>query len=188
MQAFDSSSILTLAFAAALLLGLGVKFWLASRQIRHVALHRYQVPVAFNQQISLAAHQKAADYTIVKARLGLIEMALGAAVLLGWTLLGGLDVLNQLLLNWIGSGLRQQLVLLVVFMLISSVIDLPMTLYQTFVLEERFGFNKMTLKLWLADLLKSTLVGAVIGLPLIVLILWVMGVISLTSSANLSKF
>ncbi len=166
---------LTLLFAAGLLLGMAVKFWLASRQIRHVAQHRASVPQAFASQITLAAHQKAADYTIAKARLGLLELTLGAAVLLGWTLLGGLDVLNQWLMDGIGPGLWQQLALLAVFAFVGSLIELPVTLYQTFVLEERFGFNKMTVKLWLVDLVKSTLVGAAIGLPLVALILWVMG-------------
>ena len=166
---------LTVAFGAALLLGLAVKFWLASRQIRHVALHRNSVPVAFASNITLAAHQKAADYTIAKARLGLIEMALGTAVLLAWTLLGGLSLLNAALLQWIGGGMWQQIAVLGAFMLISSLIDLPMTLYQTFVLEERFGFNKMTFKLWLIDLAKSSAVGMLIGLPIVALILWVMG-------------
>ncbi len=169
------SFTLTIAFAAALVVGLVVKFWLASRQIRHVAQHRNTVPAAFSSRISLAAHQKAADYTIAKARLGLLELALGTAVLLGWTLLGGLSWLNQTLMASIGGGMLQQLALLGAFMLVSGVIDLPMTLYQTFVLEERFGFNKMTFKLWLIDLVKSTAVGVVIGLPIIALILWVMG-------------
>ena len=163
-----------------MLLGLAVKFWLASRQIRHVALHRNSVPVAFASNITLAAHQKAADYTIAKARLGLIEMALGTAVLLAWTLLGGLSLLNAALLQWmggggLGGGMTQQIALLGVFMLISSLVDLPMTLYQTFVLEERFGFNKMTFRLWLIDLAKSSAVGVLIGLPIVALILWVMG-------------
>jgi len=166
---------LTYAFAAALLLGLLLKFWLTSRQVRHVALHRGAVPAAFAQTITLAAHQKAADYTLAKARLGLLELALGTAVLLGWTLLGGLSALNEALTLWLGTGMVQQLALLVGFALISGAIDLPLTLYQTFVLEERFGFNKMTFKLWLADLLKSSLVGALIGLPIAALILWMMG-------------
>jgi STE24 endopeptidase len=169
------SFTLTICFAAALVVGLVLKFWLASRQIRHVATHRNSVPAAFASNITLTAHQKAADYTIAKARLGLLEMALGTAVLLGWTLLGGLSWLNQTLLQWLGGGMWQQIALLVAFMLIGAVIDLPMTLYQTFVLEERFGFNKMTFKLWLADLLKSSVVGALIGLPIVALILWVMG-------------
>ena len=169
------SNLLTLLFAAALLIGMVLKFWLASRQIRHVAQHSDAVPAAFANQISLAAHQKAAHYTIAKSRFGLLELALGAAVLLGWTLLGGLDLLNQWLMDFMGAGLWQQLALLAAFAFIGSLIDLPMTLYQTFVLEERFGFNKMTFKLWLVDLFKSTLIGAAIGLPIVAMILWVMG-------------
>ncbi len=166
---------MTLVFAMALLGGMVLKFWLASRQIRHVAQHRGAVPQAFASQISLGAHQKAADYTIAKSRLGLLELALGAAVLLGWTLMGGLDALNQSLLAWIGGGLWQQLALLAAFSLIGGLIDLPLTLYQTFELEERFGFNKMTWKLWLMDLVKSSLIGIAIGLPIVALVLWVMG-------------
>ncbi len=166
---------LTLAFAAALSLGLVLKFWLATRQIRHVARHRAAVPAPFAERITLTAHQKAADYTITKARLGLLEMALGAAVLLGWTLLGGLDVLNQWLLQALGGGMGQQLALIVAFAAIGGLIDLPLSLYQTFVVEERFGFNKMTWRLWLADAAKGLLVGAVIGLPIAALILWLMG-------------
>ncbi|WP_024814326.1 M48 family metallopeptidase [Acidovorax sp. JHL-3] len=174
-DAFSPSSALTIAFAAAICAGLLLKFWLTSRQIRHVAQNRSSVPDAFAARISLAAHQKAADYTITKARLSLLEMALGAAVLMGWTLLGGLDALNQVLLGALGGGMVQQLVLLGAFVVISAAIDLPVTLYQTFVIEQRFGFNKMTLALWLADLAKSTLVGALIGVPVAALILWLMG-------------
>ena len=173
---FSSPSFtLSIAFAIALVLGLAVKFWLASRQIRHVALNRNAVPGAFASQISLSAHQKAADYTIAKSRLGLLELALGTVVLLGWTLLGGLSALNNALLQWMGGGMAQQIALLAAFALIGGLIDLPMTLYQTFVLEERFGFNKMTFKLWLIDLVKSTAVGMLIGLPIVALILYVMG-------------
>jgi STE24 endopeptidase len=165
----------TLAFAIALVTGFLLKVWLASRQVRHVAQHRASVPAAFADRITLAAHQKAADYTIAKSRLGLLELAFGTAVLLGWTLLGGLDWLNQALVTRMGPGMWQQLALLGSFVLIGGLIDLPFTLYQTFVVEERFGFNKMTFNLWLADLLKSSLIGAVIGLPIAALILWLMG-------------
>ncbi len=174
----DHSTLFTIVFAAALVLGLLVRYYLASRQIRHVAQHRDAVPVAFAAFISLQAHQKAADYTITKARFGLLEMAFGATVLLCWTLLGGIDALNQALVS---SGLTRygslvpQLALLAAFGLIGGLLDLPFTLYSTFKIEERFGFNKMTLKLWLADVLKSTLVGIVIGLPIVALILWLMG-------------
>jgi STE24 endopeptidase len=171
-----ASYTLTLAFAGFLLAGLAVKFWLASRQIRHVARHRASVPPAFASIVPLAAHQKAADYTITKTRLGLLELAFGSAVLLGWTLLGGLDVLNQALLGWLGNGMAHQLVLVGAFLLIGGLLDLPFTLYQTFVIEERFGFNKMTFGLWLSDLAKGLAVGTALGLPLIWMVLWLMGV------------
>jgi len=174
----DYSLVFTLVFSAVLVLGLLVKFYLSSRQIRHVARYRDDVPSAFAATISLEAHQKAADYTITKARFGLLELAFGTAVLLGWTLLGGLDALNQWLAGtrlaeW--SPLAQQLALVAGFGLISGALDLPFTLYNTFKIEERFGFNKMTVKLWLADLLKSTVVGIMVGLPIVALILWLMG-------------
>jgi STE24 endopeptidase len=174
----DASLVLTLVFSAALVLGMLLKLYLSTRQIRHVARHRDAVPAAFAATISLASHQKAADYTLTKARFGLLELAFGTAVLLGWTLLGGLDALNQALAgtrlaDW--GPLAQQLALVAGFGLISGALDLPFTLYSTFRIEERFGFNKMSLKLWLGDLLKSTLVGIVIGLPIVALILWLMG-------------
>ncbi len=172
---FSASLLFTLVFSTLLALGLLARFWLASRQIRHVAQHRSQVPAAFAQNISLAAHQKAADYTLAKTQFGLLELAWGSAALLGWTLLGGLDFLNQILLSWLGGGMAQQIALLCGFVLIGSALDLPLTLYQTFVIEEKFGFNKMSFKLWLIDLAKSSLLGMVIGLPLAALILWLMG-------------
>lgn len=174
----DPSLVLTLVFAATLVLGLALRLYLSARQIRHVARHRDAVPAAFSSTIPLAAHQKAADYTITKARFGLLEMAFGATVLLGWTLLGGLDALNQLIMRSGLAGdsaLLPQLALVAAFALISGALDLPFTLHQTFRIEERFGFNKMTAKLWLTDLIKSTLVGALIGLPILALILWLMG-------------
>ena len=174
----DYSLLFTLVFSAALVLGLLTRFYLASRQIRHVAAHRSQVPAAFAATVPLEAHQKAADYTITKARFGLLEMAFGAVVLLGWTLLGGIDALNQSLANSsladYGS-LVPQLALLAAFGIISGVLELPFTLYSTFRIEERFGFNKMTIRLWLTDLVKSTLLGAAVGLPIVALILWLMG-------------
>ena len=165
----------TLVFTVALLASLLLKFWLASRQVRHVAQHRNSVPAAFADQITLSAHQKAADYTITKSRFALLELAWGAAVTLCWTLLGGLSLLNQLLLGQFGNGLVQQVALLAAFMVINSLIDLPFTLYQTFVIEQRFGFNKTSWKLWLQDLGKSSVLAVMIGLPLLTLVLWMMG-------------
>ncbi len=166
---------MTIAFATALVAGLLLKFWLATRQIRHVAQHRAQVPADFASRITLEAHQKAADYTLAKTRFGMLELAWGAALVLVWTLLGGLSWLNQFLLQWMQPGLVQQVALLVAFGVLGALVDLPFTLYKTFVIEQRFGFNKITPKLWLQDMLKSLVVGAVLGLPLASLILWMMG-------------
>jgi STE24 endopeptidase len=173
-----SSFALTLIFVAALLASLLVKFWLATRQMRHVAAHRDAVPGAFAQTISLAAHQKAADYTLAKARFGLLSMAFGAAVLIGWTLLGGLDVLNQAMLNAIQprfGNMAYQLALLGAFTLIGGLLDLPFELYSTFRIEQRFAFNRLTWKLYLLDMAKGLVVGLVIGVPIAALILWLMG-------------
>lgn len=171
----DFTLALSLLFATAVALQWLLRVWLVSRQVRHVATHRGAVPPAFAHRISLSAHQKAADYTLAKAKVSLIDITLSAAVLLCWTLLGGLDWLNRWLLESMGPGLWQQLALLTGFAVISALIELPLSLYQTFRLEQRFGFNQMTPALWLGDLLKSTLVAAIIGLPLAALILWLMG-------------
>jgi STE24 endopeptidase len=172
------ASTLTLVFAAALLASLGVKFWLATRQMRHVAAHRNAVPPAFAATITLAAHQRAADYTLAKGRFGLLTMAFGAAVLLGWTLLGGVDTLNAALRDTVQprwGDMAYQLALLICFALIGGVLDLPFELYSTFRIEQQFGFNRMTWKLYLADMLKGVVVGALIGLPIAALMLWIMG-------------
>ncbi|MEJ6022464.1 M48 family metallopeptidase [Ramlibacter sp. PS4R-6] len=170
-----ASYLMTLAFAAFLLAGLAVKFWLASRQVRHVARNREEVPAAFRERIPLAAHQRAADYTVTRTRFSILEMAFGAVVLLGWTLLGGLDVLNRVLIDVFGgSGMVQQVALFAAFAVISGALDLPFALYSTFVIEERFGFNKMTLKLWVVDMLKGVVLGVALGLPLLAIVLWLM--------------
>jgi STE24 endopeptidase len=165
----------TYLFCALLVGGLIVRTVLASRQVRYVIRHREQVPDAFSSMIGLEAHRKAADYTVAKARFGMLETALETALLLGWTLLGGLHALNQVLLVWMGPGMWQQLALLGSFALIGAVLTLPMGWWSTFKLEERFGFNKMSLGLWLGDLFKGGLIGALIGMPIAALVLWLMG-------------
>ena len=168
----------TLALALLLVASLLVKFWLSSRQVRHVALHRAQVPAPFADTITLESHQRAADYTIAKLRFGMVSTAVGGAVLLGWTLLGGLDALNAWLVEaWLPSlgPLGYQLALLAAFSVIGAVIELPLELWNTFRLEQRHGFNRMTLKLWLGDQLKGMLLGVAIGGPIAALILWLMG-------------
>jgi STE24 endopeptidase len=173
------SMLLTLAFCAALLLSLLTQYWLTTRQMRHVARHRSAVPAAFANSVTLEAHQRAADYTLAKGRFGLWTAALGGAVLLGWTLLGGLDALNTavraLVMPGLG-GLAYQLALLAAVMLIGGLIELPLEWYGTFRIEQSFGFNRMSLGLWLADQVKGAVLGAVIGLPLAALVLWLMGV------------
>ncbi len=172
---------LTGAFALALLASLAVKFWLATRQARHVMAHRGTVPTAFTGAVSLTAHQKAADYTVAKLRLGLLAQAASAAVLLGWTLLGGLDLLNGALLQHLWPALPEawrdlgyQLALLGAFLLIAALLDLPFEWVATFRVEQRFGFNRMTWPMWLGDGLKSMAVGVVVGVPIAALILWLM--------------
>jgi STE24 endopeptidase len=171
---YSAESIWTLTFCALLLAGLLTRLWLAGRQMRHVSAHANQVPEPFAQTVDLAAHRKAALYTLEKTRLGMIEAAVAAAVLVGWTLLGGLHLLNQALLGWIGPGLLQQVALVAAFALIGGLIDLPLAWWRTFRLEERFGFNRMTWRLWIADGLKGLLIGAIVGLPLVALVLWLM--------------
>ena len=172
--AAHASDALTLIFALALAGHLLLQFWLSGRQIRHVAAHRAQVPRPFDATITLPAHQRAADYTVAKARFGLLELAWGAALTLAWTLLGGLSALNSALYASLGSGLAQQMALVGAFTLVNSVLELPFSLYRTFVIEEQFGFNKTTARLWLQDLVKSVLLGAAIGGPLLALVLWLM--------------
>ena len=164
------SFAITLTFAGALMASLLLKFWLASRQMRHVAAHRNEVPPAFAGRITLQSHQKAAAYTIAQSRIGMLELAWGCAITLFWTLLGGLNALNHWLLSWQSPGLMQQMSLLGSFVLIGTVFDLPFSWYRSFVLEQSFGFNKLTPKLWLQDLLKSAVLGCVIGLPLAALV------------------
>ena len=171
------SSLVTALFAAALVASLLLRLWLASRQIRHVAAHRSEVPAAFAGAVTLQAHQRAADYTIAKLRLGILAMAWGAAVLLGWTLLGGLDALNGWVTAHAGPRLGElgtQLALLAAFGLIAALIDLPWDAWSTFRLEQRHGFNRSTPGLWLADQAKGALVAAMLGLPLAALVLWLM--------------
>ena len=157
----------SLLFAAFLLATLAVKLWLSSRHIRHIAQHRDAVPPQFAHKIPLAAHQKAADYTIAKTRLKIVLLVVNAAVLLGFTLLGGLQWLSMALFDVAGAGMVYQLGLIAAVTVIGSVVDLPFDYYKQFRLEEQFGFNKMTPGLFFSDMLKHTLVGAVIGLPLI---------------------
>jgi len=166
-------------FLAALLLGTLLRLWLAQRHAAHVLAHRAAVPEAFASRISLADHQRAADYTITKTRLSMLDTLLGAAVLLGFTLAGGLQWLSEF---WSqnfpeltpNGSLWHGVALILSLGLISSAIDMPLSLYRTFVIEQRFGFNRMTWQLFVADLCKQTLLGLLLGVPLILCVLWLM--------------
>ena len=174
MVDMDASLFLTGVFALGLLAHVGLRLWLNVRQVRQVVRHRHQVPVDYAATVSLADHQRAADYTLAKARVAQWDLLWEATLLLGWTLMGGLQALNAWLLGWMAPGLGEQLALVVVFMGVSGLLGLPFSLYQTFVIEQRFGFNRMSWGLWLTDALKGLVLGALLGLPLLAVVLWLM--------------
>ncbi|HWW71275.1 MAG TPA: M48 family metallopeptidase [Duganella sp.] len=164
----------SILFVSFIILTLIVRFWLASRHIRHVLTHRGAVPAEFAEKIPLAAHQKAADYTVARTKFGLLALLVNTLVLVGFTLLGGLQWLSIEVFKLTGGGMGYQLALLAAFALISGVIDLPFDYYKQFGLEQRFGFNKMTRGLFFADMVKGVLLGAAIGLPLVWVVLTLM--------------
>ncbi|MGE0310913.1 MAG: M48 family metallopeptidase [Lautropia sp.] len=165
-------SLLLIAFLAA---SIGVRLWLAARQYRHVALHQASVPAAFADRIPLQSHQRAAAYTRAKLRLGVVDLLASALLLLGLTLGGGLQWLIEAWGQWLpGSPLLAQTGIVMSVVLVSSMLELPFEIYRQFVQEARFGFNRMTVSLFVADLLKSTALGVVLGLPLLLAVLWLM--------------
>jgi STE24 endopeptidase len=164
----------TIIFLIALTLSYAVHFWLDSRQFRHVADHRPAVPDAFKDKVSLEAHQKAADYTIAKGRLGIIDSVIGIVVLLILTLGGGINAAFQIWTAQIASPLLAGIAALATVFLFMTLIDLPTSWYQTFVIEEKYGFNKSTVQQFIKDHLLQLVLSAVIGLPILALILWVM--------------
>ncbi|HGF4015015.1 M48 family metallopeptidase [Burkholderia cenocepacia] len=164
----------TLLFALAVLAMVVTKLWLASRQIRFVAAHRNGVPAQFSATIPLTAHQRAADYTVERTRLTMLEIVVSAAVLVGLTLLGGVGALDTLLTGWLGRGYGQQVALVAAVLVITSAIDVPFEYYRQFGIEQRFGFNRMTKRLFFTDMLKNSLLGAALGLPLLFVVLWLM--------------
>ncbi|MBU6442022.1 MAG: M48 family metallopeptidase [Betaproteobacteria bacterium] len=174
MNALHLSLLCSAGFAAALLLATALRLWLGLRQIRHVRLHREHVPQAFAGVIGVEAHRKAADYTSARQRQELWHALFSAAVVLAWTLLGGLQLLAGLNAAWFGGGLGAQLLLLAEFGLIGALLDLPWDIWRTFGLESRFGFNRSTPALFAADQLKGLLLGAALMAPLALLVLWLM--------------
>lgn len=169
-----TTSLFTTLFLAALLLGALTKIWLARRQLRHVSTHRDEVPAAFREKVDLPSHQKAADYTCTKTRFSLLNIVFEATLLLAFTLGGGIQLLNDWSLATFDNTLAQGTSIIVAVMLIGAILEIPFGLYSTFVIEARFGFNKMTLGLYLLDALKGLLLGAILGLPLLLGVLWMM--------------
>jgi len=167
-------NLLTIIFLLAISLGIAVQCYLGHRHINHILAHRDELPEAFRSKIPLDAHQKAANYTTSKVRTGLFELLISTLILLAWTLFGGLQFLSELLQSfdirglWIGVGFIMSVIL------ISSILDIPMSAYRTFKLEQKFGFNKMTVNTFISDLIKNTLLAIVIGTPIITLVLWLM--------------
>lgn len=151
-----------------------IQIWLSFRQSRHVAKYRAAVPEEFAGKISLQEHQKAADYTQVKGSFGRMEVILNVVLVLLWTIGGGLALLDQFVRGFAWNELITGTVVILAMGFIASLIDLPASLYRTFVIEAQFGFNKLTLKTLFIDTIKTTLVSLVIGVPLIFLILWLM--------------
>ncbi len=170
MTSFQFSEL----FVSALLLTTLAKLWLARRHLAHLAAHRAEVPLAFREQVDLAAHQKAADYTSAKTRFSMLGALFDAALLLALTLGGGIQWITDACLRAFSTPIAQGMAVIVGVMLLSSLLEMPFSLYRTFVIEARYGFNKMTMALYLADALKGLLLGAALGLPLLFGVLWMM--------------
>ncbi|WP_317963831.1 M48 family metallopeptidase [Methylocaldum szegediense] len=161
-------------FLAALAVSFAVELWLSHRQVAYVRAHRNAVPDAFKETISLEAHQKAADYTTDKVHLGNIDRIVSVLILLLFTFGGGIDVVNRFWTEFELSPLITGVAVILSTMLLINLLELPISIYQTFVIEERYGFNRNTPKQFAIDLLLQTGLSLLIGGPLLALILWIM--------------
>ncbi len=167
-------TLFTTIFILAIVFNLSLELWLDRRHANHIKAHRDQVPEAFQHAIPLAAHQKAADYTLAKLGFGFYEALISTALLLIWTLGGGLDLLDTQLTSLALPTLVTGVAFMLTVFLLMSILSIPTSLYQTFVIEERFGFNRTTKKTFFTDLAKQGLLLLVIGAPLSALVLWLM--------------
>lgn len=166
-----SFAVLFLAFFA---LSIVIKFWLSMRHLSHIQKHRAQVPEAFSEKISLEEHQKAADYTTTKVKFGRWPLFYDAAILLVWVFGGGLELLDQTVRGYGLDPIYTGILVIFSMMIISSLLDLPFSLYSTFVIEEKFGFNRTTIKTFIVDMIKGSMLAIILGLPLLWVILWLM--------------
>ncbi|MCE5182257.1 MAG: M48 family metallopeptidase [Betaproteobacteria bacterium] len=164
----------TLIFLAALTLSVLLRYWLALRHTRHIQAHRESVPADFAERIDVESHHKAADYTIAKTRLGNLHIAVETFLLLAFTLGGGIEALNGLWQGLLGAGLWQGAALIMSVFALSTLVEIPLGFYRAFGIDARFGFNKMTVALFFADLAKQALLGVALGIPLILGVLWLM--------------
>jgi len=164
----------TLLFLAMLIVSTAMRLYLSQRQINFVEKNRHRVPDSFADKISLDDHQKAADYTTTKVKFGRLPLFYEVALILIWTLGGGLQILDQYVLSLDINPILTGIMVILAFTLISSLLDLPFSIYSTFVIEERFGFNRTTVKTFIIDMFKGSLLGLVIGVPLLYVILWLM--------------
>jgi STE24 endopeptidase len=167
-------NLFTSIFLISLSISIIVQWFLVQRHISHIRSHRKSVPEAFNDKIPLEAHHKAADYTQAKVKTGLAELIIGSAFLLLWTLAGGLQLLDSWWRSFGLSDIWAGTAFILSAFAIMSILDLPISIYRTFKLEESFGFNKTTAKIFIVDLLKNAVVGLIIGTPLLLLVLWIM--------------
>ena len=169
-----TAPVFTLIFLLFVALGFAFASLLTLRHIAHVRAHRAAVPVEFTESITLEAHQKAADYTIAKNRLGLIESVFDVALLLAITLGGGMWLIHHLASSWFSGPYLLGLAIFAGLLIVSSIISTPFDLYRTFVIEEKFGFNKLTWQLYLIDAIKGLALAAAIGVPLLLVTFWLM--------------
>ena len=164
----------TLLFLAMLVVSTLMRLYLSQRQVSYVSSHRSKVPESFADKISLEDHQKAADYTTAKVRFGRLPLFYEVILLLIWTLGGGLEWLNQFVLGYEIDPIFTGIAVILSFTFISGMLDLPFSIYSTFVLEEKFGFNRTTIKTFIADIFKGSLLGLLLGVPLLYVVLWLM--------------
>jgi len=174
-----TSALFTFIFIATLALTTLAKLWLARRHMSHIAEHRTAVPEAFNEKVRLDDHQKAADYTSAKTRFDMLGTLFDAAMLLAFTLGGGIQFISGIVSagtgeGWFSTSISQGGLTIVAVLILYSLLEAPFSIYRTFVIEARFGFNKMTFKMYLQDALKGILIGAILGLPLLFGVLWLM--------------
>lgn len=171
---FITPTLITKIFFTFILLKASIEFYLELKNRRYIMQNQGEVPDKFKEQISLEDHQKAAKYSIAKINFGLYSSVIGIVVLILWTIGGGFNLIDMIARTYTTTPLMAGLLFFALYSVISFIISLPESIYSTFILEEKFGFNKTTVKTFLLDILKGTLLGVIIGLPILAGILTIM--------------